>query len=208
MMMQADQPRIAQLISPYSPATPPQFPLGFGDYLSILWRLDQSAANPAREAYYRQCALALARGLGFDQRSLGRMVERTAAGSICESLQKVPYQGTSWLVDAQDRREVIRQLVDLRQHILAMGAYRDSWTLGWPGSRLTDGMLREHVFAVLFTAFEGQFSHFSRLLLVIDIVLQELIMGTCDGKEISLTRLSQEYGYPDPDSAVARGFLE
>jgi hypothetical protein len=206
MVTQADQPRIAQLLSSYGPETPPQLPLTFGDYLSILWRLDQAAEDPGREGYYRQCALALARGLGIDQRSLGRMVERTPSGSICAMLPNVSYQGTSWLVDAQDRREAIRQLVDMRQHILAMGAYRNSWTLGWPGSRLTDGELREHVFAVLFTAFEGQFSHFSRLLLVIDIVLQELILGKIDYSEVSLARLSQEFHYPDPDSPAAGAY--
>ncbi len=204
MGIQADQQRIIQLTSAYAPTQPPQLPLTFGDYLSLLWRVDQSAGNPDREAYYRQCADALARGLGFANRSLYRLVRRTEAGRICPLLPNAPYQGTVRLVDAQDRREAIRHLVDLRDHILAMAAYREQWKVGWPGSRMTDGELRERLFAVFFTAFEGQFRHFSRLLFVIDIVLQELLLGDRREREISLIRLIREFDYPDPDSGDTR----
>lgn len=207
MSVQADQPRITQLTSSYSPAQPPQLPLTFGDYLSLLWRIDRSAGNPTREAYYRQCADALAQGLGFDRRSLYRLVRTTEAGKICPSLQNAPYRGTSRLIDAQDRRAAIRQLVDLRDHILAMGAYREHWTLGWPGSRITNIEVRERLFAVFFTAFESQFRHFSRLLFIIDIVLQELLLGDRAEHEISLIRLINEFGYPDPVSAQARALF-
>ncbi|MBN2471960.1 MAG: hypothetical protein JXN59_14665 [Anaerolineae bacterium] len=208
MTIQADQQRIIQLTSDYSPAFLPQLPLSFGDYLSLLWRIDRSASRPERVEYYRDCAAALARGLGIANRSVVRMVARSPAGEIYENLRKMPYQGTGRLVDAADRRDAITQLVDLRHHILEMGAYRDQWTLGWPGSRLADEELRERVFAVLFTAFDGQFSHFSRLLLVIDIVLQELILQERYQNDISLVRLVHDYGYPDPDSDAVRMIFE
>ncbi len=204
---QADQKRIAQLTSTYSPANPPRLSLTFGDYLSLLWRIDRSAGNPDREAYYRQCAEALVRGLGFESRSLHRLVNTIPAGEVCASLHNAPYRGTNRLVDAQDRRAAISQLVDLRDHILTMAAYKEEWVLGWPGSRLSNVALRERLFAVFFTAFEGQFRHFSRLLFVIDIVLQELLLGDRTEREISLIRLIKEYGYPDPaDPAVRARF--
>lgn len=204
MAVQGDQQRIYQLTSAYAPGDPPQLPLTFGDYLSLLWRIDQSAEYPEREQYYRRCAASLARALSIEQRSLARMVDRTAAGEVYASLSNLPYRGTSRFVDAQDRRAAIWQLVDMRRHILEMGAYRDTWTLGWPGSRLSDVELRERLFAVFFTAFEGQFSHFSRLLLVADIVLEDLILGGNAHNEISLARLVHDFGYPDPDSETIR----
>lgn len=202
--VQADIVRINQLTSTYSPATPPQLPLTFGDFLSLLWRIDSVADDSDRETYYRQCAGALARGLAFENRSLNRLVEITAAGEVCASLQNAPYRGTARLVDAQDRRAAIRQLVDLRAHILGMGVYRDQWLLGWPGSRISDVELRERLFAVFFTAFEGQFSHFGRLILVIDIVLLEMLLGSRKMTEISLARLIRGFDYPDPDSLGVR----
>ncbi len=208
MSYQPDQQRIMQLTSAYDPLQPPQLPLTFGDYLSLLWRIDRSSDRPNHEAYYRQCAEAVARGLGFDRRSLHRLVRVAEAGKICRSLENVSYRGTERLVDAQDRRAAISQLMDMRDHILAMGAYREQWTLGWPGGRVADAELREHLFAVFFTAFEGQFRHFSRLIFVIDIVLQEMMLGHRDVLEISLIRLIQEFNYPDPSSASVRAQYE
>jgi hypothetical protein len=176
----------------------------FADFLSLLWRLDAAGGDPKREAYYRQCADAVARGLAFESRSLYRMLINTQAGEICRSLQNAPYRGTARLVDAQDRRDAIRQLVDLRGQILTMAAYRDRWTLGWPGSRMTDVELRERLFAVFFTAFDSQFAHFSRMLFVVDIVLQELLLGDRVERQISLIRLIKEFGYPDPSSSAVR----
>ncbi len=142
--------------------------------------------------------------MGFEQRSLYRLIQTTPAGKIYASLPNAPYRGTERLVDAHDRQTAIRQLADIRDHILAMGAYRSEWKLGWPGSRLSDVEMRERLFAVFFTAFEGQFTHFSRLLLVVDIVLQEMLLGDRQNREISLIRLIREYGYPDPHSSSVR----
>ena len=199
MGVQPDQQRITQLTSAYSPANPPRLALTFGDFLSLLWRIDASSYEPRREAYYRQCADAVARGLGFSNRSMYRMVQIAPASSVCHVLQNAPYRGTSRLIDAQDRRDAIRQLVDLRGQILTMAAYRDRWTLGWPGSRMADVELRERLFAVFFTAFDSQFANFSRLLFVIDIVLEEILLGDRLERKISLIRLIKEFGYPDPD---------
>lgn len=204
----ADHRRIAQLVSAYSPADPPQLPLGFGDYLSLLRRIDYSADYPAQEKYYRRCVQALAQALGFAERGLGRMVKTAQAGEVCARLESTPYRGTGRLVDAQDRRAAIRDLVDLRLHILEMGAYRQRWTVGWPGSRMLDGQLRERLFAVFFTAFDSQYRPFSRLILVIDIVLQELLLGHRHNDEVSLIQLIQEYGYPDPEKGSTRAQFE
>ena len=64
--------------------------------------------------------------------------------------------------------------------------------------------MRERLFAVFFTAFDGQFRPFSRMILVIDIVLQELLLGVRKLQEISLIRLIQDYGYPDPHNAAVQ----
>lgn len=204
MGIPADQARINQLLSPYSPDHPPQLALDFGDFLSLLWWVDASAEKPSRAAYYRQCADAVACGLGFNRRSVYRMIKVLPAGHIYVSLPNLPYRGTIRLVDAQDRREAMFQLLDIRSHILSMGSYRSRWSLGWPGSRVADEELRARLFAVFFTAFEGQFNQFSRLLLVVDIMLQDLMLGDRMPNEISLSRLIQEFGYPDPTSINTR----
>ncbi len=204
MVVQPDQRRVGQLLSSYSPADPPELTMTFSDFLSLLWRLDYSAGEPKKESYYRQCADAVAHGLAFENRSLYRMLSTSPAGGVCWSLQNAPYRGTTRLVDAQDRRDAIRQLVDLRGQILTMAAYRERWTLGWPGSRMTDVELRERLFAVFFTAFDSQFENFCRLLLVVDIVLQELLLGDRIERRISLIRLIKEFGYPDPGSSAVR----
>jgi hypothetical protein len=170
----------------------------------LLWRIDRSAGHPHRELYYRQCAEAVSRGLSFDRRSMSRLVQVTEAGKIYAALDNAPYRGTVRFLDAQDRRAALHQLLDIRGHILAMASHRERWTLGWPGSRLSDVELRERLFAVFFTAFEGQFRHFSRLLIVGDIVLQEMLLGDRDRREVSLIRLINEFGYPDPDNVRVR----
>lgn len=206
-MTEADQLRIMQLTSSYSPDAPPQLRLTFGDFLSLLWRIDQASNDLDKAVYYRQCAAAVARGLGFQSRSMYRIVMAAQPGDIYKTIGHAPYRGTTRLVDAQDRRAAIRQLVDMRGNILSMGIYREQWTLGWPGSRITDTELRDRLFAVLFTAFNGQFSHFSRLLLVIDIVLLELLLDDRTDMQISLIRLIREYNYPDPDDEKVRAIF-
>ena len=77
-----EQARIQQLISPYSPDEPPPLLLDFGDYLSLLWRLDSCVGLPNRARYYRRCAQTLANGLNFRGRSLFRLVELCAAAGV------------------------------------------------------------------------------------------------------------------------------
>ena len=69
---------------------------------------------------------------------------------------------------------------------------------------MTDDELRERIFATLFTALRGQSAHFGRLLLVIDIVLQELMLGSRVLEEVSLGTLIDHYEYPDPEAQAIR----
>jgi hypothetical protein len=199
-----DDGRITQLTSPYSPHSPPQLPLDFSDYLSLLWRIDRSASQAGLVRYYTQCARALARAFQFDQRSLGRMVKTTEPGYLYQALSNVPFRDTGRLMDASARKAAIQQLVRLRSDVLSIGAYQHDWVVGWPGSGVLDAELRERIFATLFTALRGQYSHFGRLMLVIDIVLQELLLGTRLFSEYSLGTLIDQYGYPDPEDPAVR----
>jgi hypothetical protein len=67
-----------------------------------------------------------------------------------------------------------------------------------------DAELRERIFATLFTALRGQYSHFGRLLLVIDVVLLELLLRTRAMPEFSLGILIDRHGYPDPEDPNVR----
>jgi hypothetical protein len=200
-----EQNRIAQLTSTYGPDEAPRLPLDFGDYLSILWRIDKHAEKPARVKYYRQCAHALANALGIQNRSVYRLVEHTPPGQLYQQMPNAPYRGTSRLIDAHDRKAAIRQLIELRHDVLRIGTYQDQWPVSWPGSGIIDVELRERVFAVLFTALQGQFGNFGRLLLVVDIVLSDLLLGfQQEAKEVKLEQLIKDYNYPDPTDSRAR----
>ncbi len=208
MLDPRERSRIQQLTSSYGPDEPPRFALDFGDFLSLLWRLDKHAEDAARVKYYRRCDLSLGEGLGLRGRSLYKMVEQTQPGHMYQQLPNAPYRGTNRLLDAQDRKAAIRQLAQLRLDVLSIGTYHDQWSVSWPGSGIMDVELRERVFAVLFTALQGQYQNFGRLLLVVDIVLSDLLIGIQqDVKEISLHRLIAEYGYPNfQDSKIKATF--
>lgn len=192
-----EQTRITQLISPYSPSDPPRLALDFGDYLSIVWRLDQCAALPMRARYYRTCAAALAAGLGFATHPLVRLVDISQPGEIYAQLPNLPYRAGR-LVDAQDRKAAIQQLTVLRQDVVRLGTYQEGWIGGYPGAGIADTEVRERVFAVLFTALQGQFGNFARLLFVLDIVLGNLLLGYDITAEIMLPELISRFNYPDP----------
>jgi hypothetical protein len=195
--------RIAQLTSTYGPDEPPRLALDFGDYLSLLWRLDKHADQPSKVRYYRQCALALAQGLNIHGRSVFRLIETTEPGHLYQMLPNAPYRGTSRLVDANDRKAAIAQLALLRADILRIGTYHDQWPVSWPGSGIIDTELRERVFAVLFTALQGQYENFGRMLLVVDIVLADLLLGIQPQRELNLHQLITDFGYPNfTDRAV------
>jgi hypothetical protein len=195
--------RIAQLTSTYGPDEPPRLPLDFGDYLSLLWRLDKHADQPSKVRYYRSCALALAEGLNIHGRSVFRLIETTEPGRLYQMLPNAPYRGTSRLVDANDRKAAIAQLAMLRADILRIGTYHDQWPVSWPGSGIIDTELRERVFAVLFTALQGQYENFGRMLLVVDIVLADLLLGIQPQRELNLHQLITDFGYPNfTDRAV------
>ncbi|MBN8619038.1 MAG: hypothetical protein J0L63_09030 [Anaerolineae bacterium] len=193
----AERTRISQLTSTYSPDEPPRLPMDFGDLLSLMWRVDKHADDSAKVRYYRKCALALVEGLGLSGRSLSRLIEMTTPGQLYQQLPNAPYRGTSRLVDAQDRKAAIGQLAQLRLDVLRIGTYHDQWPVSWPGSGIMDTELRDRVFAVLFTALQGQYENFGRLLLVVDIVLGDLLVGIEHNREISLHRLIAEFNYPN-----------
>jgi hypothetical protein len=199
MQNRLEQTRINQLTSTYGPDDVPRLALDFGDYLSLLWRIDRHAGQPGKVRYYRACALAVAEGLGFKGRSLYRLVEQTEAGKLYVQLPNAPYRGTHRLVDAQDRKAAIAQLTSLRADVLKIGTYQDDWPVSWPGSGIVDSDLRERVFAVLFTALQGQYASFGRLLLVVDIVLGDLLLGRENPPgEVNLHQLVSDYQYPNP----------
>ncbi|MBN1679281.1 MAG: hypothetical protein JW966_03260 [Anaerolineae bacterium] len=203
-MNRSDQDRIKQLTSPYSPFQPPQLSLDFSDYLSLLWRVDRHYTQVNLVKYYTQCSRALSKAFGFDKKNLGRVARSAEPGEIYLALSNVPFRDTRRLADASARKAAVLQLVLLRADVLSIGSYQHEWLVGWPGSGMLDEELREHVFATLFTALRGQYVHFGRLLLVIDIVLQELLLGERDLTEISLGRLIDRYGFPDPEDAAVR----
>jgi hypothetical protein len=203
-MNRSDDDRVKQLTSPYSPQNPPQLPLDFGDFLSLVWRIDRHAGHDSRVQYYTACARALARAFRFEQKSLGRMIRSARPGDLYRSLSNVPFRETGRLMDAPARKDAIHQLVRLRSDVLSVGSYQHDWLVGWPGSGVLNEELRERIFATLFTALRGQYAHFGRLLLVIDIVLQELLLGTRRLEEVSLGTLIDLYGYPDPEDPVVR----
>lgn len=204
MYSRFEQSRVNQLISAYTPSEPPRTPLDFGDLLSLLWRLDLSKERPNRERYYRRCALALAKGMKLDAHPVYRHIENSDAGDVSRMLPNVIYRLKKGALDAHDGKAALDQLVRLRSDILRVGTYQESWVSNWPGSGLQDGELRERVFAVLFTALQGQFTNFGRLLLVTDIVIANLLLGLELPEEIGLIRLVSEFGYPDPSDPQTR----
>lgn len=204
MASRFEQARIGQLLSDYAPQAAPQLPLDFGDYLSLLWRFDQCAALPARARYYRACITALGHALAIDDTPLGRLAASVAPGLAYDELPNLPYRAGKRLVDARDRKAATGQLIALRRDVLRIGTYQEAWNGGFPGHGLQDTELRERVFAVLFTALQGQYASFARLLLVTDIVLGNLLLDLDLQKEAELFDLVMSFGYPDPASRAVR----
>ncbi len=203
-MSRFEQARVSQLVSLYAPQDPPRTPLDFGDLLSLLWRIDHSGGSAARERYYKRSAFSLAVALNLRDHPVYRFMEMTAPGELYTQFPNLVYRIQGRALDAHDRKAALEQLMQIRNDIMRVGSYPDKWTHGWPGSGIQDVELRERVFAVLFTALQGQFPAFGRLLLVNDIVIANLIIGFQPPEEIPLTRLVAEFGYPDPTSPALR----
>ncbi|MBL8164440.1 MAG: hypothetical protein JNJ61_20800 [Anaerolineae bacterium] len=207
MVNRIEKTRISQLTSTYGPDEPPRLPMDFGDFLSILWRLDKHADDQSKVKYYRKCVFSLGAGLGLKNHGLLRLIDQTPPGAVYQQLSNAPYREQNRLVDAQDRKAAIAQLIELREDVLRIGTYHDQWPVSWPGSGIMDTELRERVFAVLFTALQGQYENFGRLLLVVDIVLGDLLLGLHQMREVTLHQLIAEYEYPNfNDSKVRASF--
>ncbi len=207
MQSRFEQARINQLISSYAPNDPPRLVLDFGDMLSLVWRLDKSAGQGNRERYYRQCVRSVSSGLELSAHPLCRLIDLTAAGEIYQQIPNLPYRAGKRLVDAQDRKGAIAQLMHLRDDTLRIGTYQEGWGGAFPGSGILDTETRERVFAVLLNALQGQYSNFGRLLLVLDIVLANLMLGFDAMPEIPLQTLVADHGYPDPaDPRIHRDY--
>lgn len=202
-----DHLRIAQLVSPYSPDEAPSLPLDFGDYLSVVWRLDQAGRRGRAVPYYRRCERALSGALRLTETELDNAVRHTAAGRIGAELSNVAYRGNERRVDATDRKAAVAQLWTLRSDLLTMGTYAESWQPGWPGGGIEDEELRDRVFAILFTALPSQFPPYARLLPLADIVLQELLIGTRRGESHLLHHLVRDHGWPPPLSVETRALF-
>lgn len=193
-----EQVRMAQLLGAYAPHEPPRQSLDFSDYLSIAWRLDRSVERPKRALYYRQCLNALASGLKIHTLPLHKLIDSCQPGDLYRQMSNLPYRSRNRLVDAADRKAAIAQLSHLRDSICEIGAYQQTWGISYPGAGILDSELRERVFAVLFTALQGQFSTFSRLLLVADIVLANLLLDYDLTDDVELETLILLHGWPDP----------
>lgn len=207
-MNRSDEDRINQLTSPYSPFQPPQLPLDFSDFLSLTWRADHCVGQPNRLRYYLACMRAMISAIGMEERALGRVLRTTEPGQFYATLSNVPFRDGERLMDASARKSAIDQLVRLRADVLSIGTYPHDWVVGWPGSGVSDTELRDRIFATLFTALRSQYAHFGRLLLVIDIVLQELLLGMREMTEVSLGTLIDQHGYPDPEDRLVRELFQ
>src|SRR5437879_1364883 len=102
-----DQPRVSQLISPYSPDNPPKLPLGFSDYLSLLWRLDRAVEHQGQSQYYRACAITLLAALKFKDAPLDVLMRDTPPGHIYSSLDQLPAQQPEKWMDVEERQVAI-----------------------------------------------------------------------------------------------------
>jgi hypothetical protein len=154
--------------------------------------------------YYRRAADALTHALDVRDHIVLRFIEHAEPGTIYQQLCNAPYRGAKHLVDAHDRKAAIAELAKLRSEIIQIGTHQNGWSGRYPGSGIADDYLRERVFAVLFTALQSQYANFGRLLLVIDIVLADLLIGGEPPVEVSLHQLVEEFGYPNPQDLRIR----
>lgn len=197
-----DRLYINQLTSSYSPLSPPQLPLGMGDYLSLLWWMDYTADTEAYSLYYRRCAAALAKGLSLQEQPVGILLSRVAAGDAYNVLSHPPYWGGTNKHDAGQRRTALQHLLRLRSQIMSISAQQQelaSMADRWPGNAILDTEIRNRVSTVLFNVLPGQYAEFASMLLLIDIVLQEMITGQRRMPSIPLYELVTKFNYPKPE---------
>ncbi len=197
---------VRQLRSAYAPASEPELPLGFGDYLSLLYRLDEQdrlieergAANalPLRRSWYLGCCSALRGAL---------LLTDTAFDTLPGEKPYDPRQIVNGLRQGLRERHGVFQAVYfelaigglLRQRADILQARRSvSYLEGGPGSGITGEALKTRIQQVYFTQFDEALLAFSRQLLALDALLVELLPITV-GQPVELAELRSQYNYPD-----------
>ncbi len=197
---------VRQLRSLYDTRSDPALPLGFGDYLSLLFRLHehnhllQEAGGtgnlPRRRDWYTACCGALCQGLGLEQTSLDtaatekpydlrqivsglRPLLRSKHGAIQAAYYEIALGGL-----LRQRGDILRADRSVR------------YAQGGPGSGITDEALRARIESIYFTRFDRDLLEFSRQLVTLDALLLDLMPVTV-GEPVAIDRLRAEYGYPD-----------
>ncbi len=198
--------RVRQLRSPYDTRQDPQLPLGFGDYLSLLFRLDEQSTllqergevDPLllRRAWYLACCSALCRALALQGTAFDTLHEakpydpRQIVAGLRPSLraQHGPFQAVYYEI-------ALGGLLRQRADVLRMGR-SVTHLRGGPGSGIADKALQARIHDVYFTRFDEGLLNFSRHLLDIDRLLEDLLPLDI-GPPVELARLRSEFGFPD-----------
>ncbi len=207
--------RVRQLRSAYDPGSALELPLGFGDYLSILFRLDEQnrlieelgpvEPLPLRQAWYVACGTALRDALSLKDTAFDRVAhERPYDPRQIVSDLRQALRAQHGVFQAVYYEIAIGGLLRQRADILRAGR-SVTHVEGGPGSGITDEALRARIQAVYFTRFDEALLNFSRQLLDVDALLEELLPMAV-APPVELARLQAEYNYPtaaDPRWAPA-----
>jgi hypothetical protein len=205
-----DLRRVRQLRSTYGPDVKLTCPLGLGDYLSLLFRLemlndliaDRGALEQltAQRAWYVACCTALCEALGL----LDSPLDTTTRDQPCDP--RVMVNGLRPLLREKHGAfqavyyeialgGLLRQRSDILHTVRSV-----TYVEGGPGSGLADVALREQVARVYFTQFDEALLAFSRQLIDLDDLL--LTMLPLDvGAPLEPAQLHKEFGYPDGQDA-------
>jgi hypothetical protein len=202
----ADVNRVRQLRSLYAPASELALPLGLGDYLSLLFHLDEQCRLiqergeldplPLRRSWYLACCTALLDALALTD---------TSFNTLAAEKPYDPRQIVGGLRRALRERHGVFQAVYyeiaigglLRQRADILRAGRSVTHLeGGPGSGIADEALRVRIQQVYFTRFDEALLDFSLQLLDMDRLLGDLLPIAVPSP-VELARLRAEYNYPD-----------
>lgn len=197
---------VRQLRSAYSPDGTLELPLGLGDYLSLLFLLDEQdrlieergAANALllRRSWYLGCCTALRDALKLTETAFDTLAGEKAydARRIVGGLRQA-LRDQHGVFQAVYYELAIGGL--LRQRGDVLSARRSvSYLEGGPGSGIADESLKARIRQVYFAQFDEALLVFSRQLLDIDELLVELLPITV-GQPVELAVLQAQFNYPD-----------